>query len=104
VTWEKRIQKANRGGWNWKQWRQEDGIGRSEGRRMQLTAVEVGRIDWVSHWFENSSIGHETCPLGNERTWPWKDSNCRIGGDSSDESSVVSRTEMRRQKLMSHDT
>jgi hypothetical protein len=67
---------------------------------MQLTAVEVGRIDWVSHWFENSSISDETCRPGNElTTWPWKDSNCRIGRDSSDDNSIV-LTEMRRQKRM----
>jgi hypothetical protein len=61
---------------------------------MQLTAVEVGRIDWVSHWFENSGISDEACRPGNEPTWPWKDSNCRIGRDMSDESSIVS-TEIR---------
>jgi hypothetical protein len=65
-----------------------------------LTAVEVGRIDWVSHWFENSSISDEICRPGNKlATWPWKDSNCRIGRDSSDDNSIV-LTEMRRQKRM----
>jgi hypothetical protein len=61
VTMEERIQKACEGGWNWKQWRWEDGVGRSEVRRMQLTAVEAGRIHWVSHWFENSGVVHKTC-------------------------------------------
>jgi hypothetical protein len=69
---------------------------------MQLTAVEVGRIDWVSHWFENSDMSNKTCRPGNKRTWPWKDSNCRIGRDLSDENSIVSM-EMRRQKRMSYD-
>ena len=39
------------------------------------------------------------CRLRNERTWPWKDSNCSIGRDFSDENSLVS-TEMRREKRM----
>ena len=35
---------------------------------MQLIVVEVGRIDWVSHWFENSSTSIETFGPGNEGT------------------------------------
>jgi hypothetical protein len=66
-----------------------------EDRSMQLTAVEAGRINWASHWFENSSISNKTCRPGNERTfWPWKDSNCRIGRDSSGEKNSVILTEM----------
>ena len=82
----------NRGGWNWKQWRQEDG----------MEAVVVGRIDCVSHWFENSCMSNEMCHPRNERTWPWKDSNCGIGGDFSDENSFAS-TERRREKRMACD-
>jgi hypothetical protein len=68
---------------------------------MELEEVKVGRVDWVSHWFENSRISDEMrCP-GNERTWPWKHSNHRIGRDLSDENSVVS-TEMKQQKRASH--
>jgi hypothetical protein len=64
--------------------------------------LEVGGIDCVSHWFENNSrIRHETCRPGNERTWPWKDSNCGIVRDFSDENSIVA-TEKRREKRMAY--
>jgi hypothetical protein len=97
---EERIQKANGGGWKWKQWRQEVGNGSSGGRKMESEEVKAGRIDWVSHWFENSRISDETCRPGNERNWSWNDSNCGIGRDSSDESGIAS-TEMRRWKRRS---
>ena len=42
------------GRWSWKQWMQEDGIGRSGGRKMESEEVKVGRVDWVSQWFEKS--------------------------------------------------
>ena len=35
---------------------------------MELGVVEVGRIDWVSHWFENSSISDQKFRPCNERT------------------------------------
>ena len=77
---------------------EEDGIGSSGGRKTELEGL--GGINCVSHWFENNSrIRHETCRPGNERTWPWTDSNCGIVRDFSDENSIVA-TEKRREKRM----
>ena len=69
VTAEERIQKANGGGWNWKQWRQQgNGIGRSEVRNMQLTAVDVGGIDWVSHWLRTAALARKHVVPARQRT------------------------------------
>ena len=57
---------------------------------MELEEVEVGRIDWVSYWFENSSISDEIFRPCNERTsGHGKTPNCRIGRDFPNENSIV---------------
>jgi hypothetical protein len=47
VNVEERIQKANGGGWNWKQWRrqEDDGVGRSEGGRVCAAIFECSFMD-----------------------------------------------------------
>jgi hypothetical protein len=67
-----------------------------------MEVVGVGRIDCVSHWFQNSRISNEICRPRNERTSGR--GKIQIVGlvGFSDENSIVS-TEMRREKRMAYD-
>jgi hypothetical protein len=52
-------------------------------------AVEAGRTDCVSHWFENGSIRSKKCRPGNKRTWTWsKIQHDRICSDFLEEQSI----------------